>query len=147
MDEDIDHILQLIATARSAWDQYNIQLALPPAGTAWFTQAHPWDSFNNGHLAPQVRRNPAAIGAAWNRLQDALVELSDASQRVRGRAGLPTVTLPVMAPDDRRVGSFSRAVPAQVSTPNALPHAFAAPDEKRAMAVPETESQKPALVG
>ena len=109
MDEETDRILRLIATARSAWDQYNIQLSLPLADTPWIIQGHPWDSFNDGHRAPQVRRDPAAIGAAWNHLQTTLVELSDAAERVRGRAGLPPLPFPAPTPADRRVGSLDRA--------------------------------------
>ena len=103
MDEEIDRILQLITRARSAWDQYNLQLALP-ADRGWITQAHPWDGFNNGHRAAQSRRDPAAIGRAWNRLEESLVELSDVAQRVRGRAAPGTVGAAPVLPDDRRVG-------------------------------------------
>ena len=107
MDE-IDRILQLITRARSAWDQYNIQLALPSDPT-WIQQGHPWDAFNNGRRAAQVRRDPAAIGRTWNRLQESLVELSDTAERVRGRATPADVTPPPALLDDCRVSSFSRA--------------------------------------
>lgn len=119
MDHEIKHILALIGDARSAWDQYNIQLSLPPADTPWLVQGHPWDAYNNGRRAPQVRRDPAAVGAAWNRLQSSLVELSDAAHRVRGRLGLPPVSVKACPADDRRVGPFSRIWPP--SDPNPAP--------------------------
>jgi hypothetical protein len=108
MDNEIEHILALIGSARSAWDQYNIQLSLPPADTPRLAQGHPWDAYNNGRRAPQARRDPAAVGAAWNRLQGSLVELSDTANRVRGRLALAPVSAAAPRPDDRRVGAFSR---------------------------------------
>jgi hypothetical protein len=108
MDNEIEHILALIGSARSAWDQYNIQLSLPPADTPRLAQGHPWDAYNNGRRAPQARRDPAAVGAARNRLQGSLVELSDTANRVRGRLALAPVSAAAPRRDDRRVGAFSR---------------------------------------
>lgn len=108
MDEEIATALRLIQEARTAWDQYNIQLSLPDE-PAWIVQGHPWDQYNNGRRAPQARRDPIAIGRAWNRLERSLGELGDVAERVRGRA--PTPALPPIAvlDDDRRVGPFSPA--------------------------------------
>ena len=148
MNEETDHILALIARARSAWDQYNIQLALP-ADPRWIEQGHPWDAFNNGRRAPQIRRDPAATGAAWNRLQNSLVELSDVANRVRGRAAPSSLTTAVDPPYDRRVGAFSRAPIVeqhQALTPEPSP-ATAAPSRVDAPhAVQEQLADEPALV-
>ncbi len=109
VSDEIEHILGLIDRARLAWDQYNIQLSLPPTDTPFLVQGHPWDAYNNGRHRPQARRDPAAVGAAWNRLQGSLVELSDTASRVRGRLALAPVSAPATRSDDRRVGAFSRA--------------------------------------
>ena len=94
VSDEIEHILGLIDRARLAWDQYNIQLSLPPTDTPFLVQGHPWDAYNNGRHRPQARRDPAAVGAAWNRLQGSLVELSDTASRVRGRLALAPVSAP-----------------------------------------------------
>lgn len=142
MDEEINHILQLIARARSAWDQYNIQLALP-VERDWIQQGHPWDAFNNGRRAAQARRDPAAIGRAWNRLQESLVELSDTAERVRGRAAPGEFSAPPMLPEDRRVGAFSRAaIPEDVQ--GAIP---GAPIAEVGVPAREPYAGEPVLVG
>jgi hypothetical protein len=74
MNVEIDDILEQIARAQSAWDQYNIQSWLPTDPRS-LAQGHLWDAFNNGERAAQARRDPAASSAAWNALEQALLEL------------------------------------------------------------------------
>ena len=106
MDEEIATALRLIREARSAWDEYNIQLELP-ADPTWIVQGHPWDAFNNGRRAPQRRRDPTAIGRAWNRLERSLGELCDVAERIRGQT--PASALPAIPAGGHgtRVGPFS----------------------------------------
>ena len=108
MNAEIDSILEQIARAQSAWDQYNIQSRLPtePRSSA---QGYPWDPINNGLRPARVRRDPAAINAAWNALEHALLELSNAANRLRGSAYHRSGRVTPILPNDRRVGAFSTA--------------------------------------
>jgi hypothetical protein len=106
MNVEIDDILEQIARAQSAWDQCNIQSRLPTDPRS-LVQGHLWDAFNNGHRSAQARRDPAASSAAWNALEHALLELTNAANRLRGRAHSRSGRLTPILPNDRRVGAFS----------------------------------------
>jgi hypothetical protein len=108
MNTEIDSILEQIARAQSAWDQYNIQSRLPTDPRS-LAQGHPWDPFNNGLRPARVRRDPAVISAAWNALEHALLELSNAAKRLRGSAYPHSGRVTQILPNDRRVGAFSTA--------------------------------------
>ena len=100
MNAEIDSILEQLAHAQSAWDQYNIQSRLPTDPRP-LAQGDPWDPFNNGLRPARVRRDPATINAARNALEHALLELSNAANRLRGsaypRSGRVTPILPTTA--------------------------------------------------
>src|ERR1035437_6813291 len=81
MNVEIDDILEQIARAQSAWDQYNIQSWLPTDPRS-LAQGNLWDAFNNGERAAQARRDPAASSAAWNALEQALLELANTANRI-----------------------------------------------------------------
>jgi hypothetical protein len=108
MNTEIDSILEQIARAQSAWDQYNIQSRLPTDPRS-LAHGHPWDPFNHGLRPARLRRDPAAISAAWNALEHALLELSNAAKRLRGRAYPHSGRVTPILPNDRRVGAFSAA--------------------------------------
>jgi hypothetical protein len=65
MNTEIGSILEQIARVQSAGDRYNIQSRLPTDPRS-LAQGDPWDPFNNGLRPARVRRDPAAINAAWN---------------------------------------------------------------------------------
>ena len=106
MNVEIDDILEQIARAQSAWDQYNIQSRLPTDPRS-LVQGHLWDAFNNGHRSAQARRDPAASSAAWNTLEHALLELTNTANRLSGGAHSLTGRVTPILPNDRRVGAFS----------------------------------------
>jgi hypothetical protein len=108
MNAEIDSILEQLARAQSAWDQYNIQSRLPTDPRS-LAQGHPWDPFNNGLRPARVRRDPATINAARNALEHALLELSNAANRLRGSAYPRSGRVTPILPNDRRVGAFSAA--------------------------------------
>jgi hypothetical protein len=108
MNVEIHDILEQIARAQSAWDQYNIQSRLPTDPRS-LVQGHLWDAFNNGQRADQARRDPAATSAAWNALEHALLELTNTANRLCGRAHSRSGRLTPILPNDRRVGAFSPA--------------------------------------
>jgi len=108
MNAEVDSILEQIARVQSAWDQYNIQSRLPTDPRS-LAQGHPWDPFNNGLRPTRVRRDPAAINAAWNALEHALLELSNAANRLRGSAYPRSGRVTPILPNDRRVGAFIAA--------------------------------------
>lgn len=129
MDDEIRRMLGLVERAQTAWDQYTIQRRLPDQ-TGWLTQGHPWDQYNNGSGAPQARRDPAAMNAAWNDLETALLELSYSAQRVR--ACRPTASaVPRPRPwYDVRTGAFTQhASPASPTVLAERPETV--PDEAR----------------
>jgi hypothetical protein len=101
MNVEIDDILEQIARAQSAWDQYNIQSRLPTDPRS-LVQGHLWDAFNNGHRSAQARRDPAASSAAWNALEHALLELTNVANRLGGRAHSRSGRLTPTLPNDRR---------------------------------------------
>ena len=108
MNVEIDDILEQIARAQSAWDQYNNQSRLP-TDPRLLVQGHLWDPFNNGHRSAQARRDPAASSAAWNTLEHALLELTNTANRLRGTVHSLSGRVTPILPNDRRVGAFSSA--------------------------------------
>jgi hypothetical protein len=108
MHAEIDSILEQLARAQSAGDQYNIQSRLPTDPRS-LAQGHPWYPFNNGLRAARVRRDPATINAARNALEHALLELSNAANRLRGSAYPRSGRVTPILPNDRRVGAFIAA--------------------------------------
>ena len=108
MNTEIGSILEQIARVQSAGDRYNIQSRLPTDPRS-LAQGDPWDPFNNGLRPARVRRDPAAINAAWNALEHALLELSNAANRLRGSAYPRSGRVTPILPNGRRVGAFSAA--------------------------------------
>lgn len=108
MDGDLRQMLDLVQRAQSAWDLYASRSRLPEQG-GWLPQGHPWDSYNNGSGAPQVRRDPATVSAAWNDLEEALRELSYSAERVCAR--VTDAPEPARRADDVRTGAYTMHPP------------------------------------
>jgi hypothetical protein len=101
---ELKQITDAVARALAAWDQYTTQGRLP-RDSHWLDQGSHWDDFNNGHLGEQERRDPVVTSAAWNTLEQALLELTNLTARLRQHWGMSKPVLPFQ---DRRMGTFSR---------------------------------------
>lgn len=111
MSDDVERLMALADHALAAWDQYNIQRRLTD-DPAWFDQAHHWDRYNNGHRAPQMRRDPVLMSRVWNDLEKTLREMTCTAEWIRGRRGA-VATAEAAAPEwaDRRTGPFDAVAP------------------------------------
>ena len=137
MNDEVHRLLELVYRAQAAWDQYNIQLRLPDQ-PRWLPQGHPWDPYNSGMAAPQARRDPQVMSAAWNDLETTLLELSYSAQRLE--AEFPAATVPSHVPVwyDVRTGAF---------TPRAPSAALARRPEEDQTARTAHEARVPMLAG
>lgn len=116
MNADVERMLHLVQQVQAAWDQYTVQVRLPEDGGR-LTQGHPWDPYNRGHQIVPARRDPVAMSAAWNGVEEGLLELSTVAERLReGRSG--DSELVGAGWHDRRMGPYSPA-PAPVTSPRA----------------------------
>ena len=103
-ESELRQIAEASARALAALDQYALHSRLP-RDRRWLDQGSHWDEFNQGHRAgEQERTDPVVISKAWNELQQALLELEDATDRLR-RYWRLTTSLPL---SDRRVGAYDR---------------------------------------
>lgn len=118
MNADVERMLHLVHRVQAAWDQYTVQVRLPEDG-GWLTQGHPWDPYNRNHQIVPARRDPVAMSAAWNGVEEGLLELSAVAERLgEGRSG--DSELVGAGWRDRRMGPYSPA-PAPVTWPGADP--------------------------
>ncbi|MGH7751072.1 MAG: hypothetical protein ACREQ5_40845, partial [Candidatus Dormibacteria bacterium] len=128
IDDAIRMVVELAHRAQAAWDQYKIQQRLPD-DPRWLPQGHPWDAYNNGMGAPQARRDPQIMSAAWNDLESTLLELSYAADRLA--VGRPFVITPAhdrLWPDVR-AGAFTERVPPAAPVSGTEGRHAGAPDE------------------
>jgi hypothetical protein len=106
MTADVQRMMELVHRVQAAWDQYTLQPRLPEDG-GWRTQGHAWDPYNKGRQIVQARRDPVAVSAAWNDVEEGLRELSATASRLAGLANVPAAATPQPAWYDRRVGPYS----------------------------------------
>lgn len=82
MNADTQRIADLVHGVRTAWDQYTVQVRLPAEG-GWRSQGHAWDAYNRERVIAEARRDPLAMSAAWDAVEEGLGELSAAVDRLR----------------------------------------------------------------
>lgn len=119
MNADLERMLRLVHQVQAAWDQYTVQQRLPE-DRAWRTQGHPWDPDNRGHQFVPARRDPAAMSAAWNGVEEGLLELSALAERMRQGRGIGDVDLTGAAWHDRRMGLYTPAPAPLAPLPRSL---------------------------
>jgi hypothetical protein len=119
MNADVERMLQLVRRVQVAWDQYTVQVRLPEDG-GWRTQGHPWDAYNRGRQVGPARRDSAAMSAAWNSVEEGLLELSAVTERLREGGSVGDIDLVGAGWHDHRMGPYTSA-PAPLTPARARP--------------------------